>query len=65
MIVIQNEKDEQVSIKISKGTKHAEMLMGCVFLVEALKKSLNADTDTVIEDIKKIVDLEEGSENNE
>lgn len=61
MIVIQNEKDEQVSIKISKGTKHAEMLMGCAFLVEALKKALNADTDIVLSDIKKIVELE-GSE---
>ena len=65
MIVIQNEKGEQVSIKISKGTKHVEMLMGCVFLVEALKKELNSDTDVILSDIKKIVDLEEGSEDNE
>ena len=62
MIVIQSEKNEQVSIKISKGTKHAEMLMGCVFLVEALKKALNADTDIVLSDVKKIIETEGGEE---
>lgn len=62
MIVIQKEEDEKVSIKLEKGTKNLEMLMGCVFLIEALKKELNADTDTILSDIKTIVDKEGGEE---
>jgi hypothetical protein len=62
MIQIYKEKDEKVTIKVEKGTKNLEMLMGCVFLVEALKKELNADTDVILSDIKKIVDKEGGEE---
>lgn len=54
MIVIQKE-DEKVSIKIEKGTKNVEMIMGCVFLVEALKKELNTDAETIFSDIKTIM----------
>lgn len=56
MIVIQKEEDEKVSIKIEKGTKNVEMIMGCVFLVEALKKELNTDAETIFSDIKTIME---------
>lgn len=62
MIQIYKEKDEKVTIKVEKGTKNLEMLMGCVFLIQALKKELNADTDTILSDIKTIVDKEGGEE---
>ena len=62
MIQIYKEKDEKVTIKVEKGTKNLEMLMGCVFLIEALKKELNTDTDTILSDIKTIVDKEGGKE---
>lgn len=58
MIVIQKENDD-VTIKVEKGTKRVEMIMGCVFLVEALKKEIDTDTDTILADIKKLIEQDE------
>lgn len=58
MITIQKEDNENVGIKISKDTKNLELLLGSVFLVEALKKELNTDTDTILNDIKKIIEAD-------
>jgi len=61
MITIKKEGDNDVSIKVDKGTQYLEMVMGCVLLVEELKKALKVDVDVILRDIKNAVEKEGGN----
>lgn len=54
MITIKNIDDNNAEIKIDKGTKYHDMLLGAVMLIEVLTKDRKNSFEDVIDDIKCI-----------